>query len=255
MAHPVLLDDRPEYQYFEEGNPGILRFSIAGQRVLDVGCGYGALGEELKRRGNYVVGLDIEQRAVNRAKQRLDEAYVCDVTASVNLPIENGEPFDLIVFADILEHLYDPLAALRRFRPYLAPNGHIIVSLPNVASWPVRLGLLFGRFEYTESGILDKGHVRFFTRKTAKKLVEGAGFQIERITITPNLVRAFLRIVRRWYLGDEKTPSDPQAIVRSRPYRFYIRWVYPLETMLARLWTGFFAFQFIIEASAKREAD
>ena len=88
---------------------------------------------------------------------------------------------------DVMEHLRVPEKLLRDCRALLKPNGHLIVSLPNVANITVRLMLLFGRFNYTERGILDKTHLRFFTRKTARRLLTENGYDIveEKMTIMP----------------------------------------------------------------------
>lgn len=237
-----------KYKYFEEANPGIPPLIPADARVLDVGCGFGALGEVLVQNGAYVVGLDIEPFVIEVASQRMSEAYACDVTSSAPLPVDDGEPFDIILFADVLEHLYDPGAVLMRLKPLLAEDGRIVISVPNVASWPVRLGLLFGRFNYADTGILDYGHVRFFTKKTLRALVESTGFRIERMDVTPNFARACLGFVRKWYLGKSDAPPDPKAIVESGAYRTYIRWVFPVERLVARVWASLFAFQFIVSA-------
>ncbi len=242
------------YQYFEEVNQGLLKLALGHDRVLDVGCGLGALGEELRGQGCYVVGLDVSEEAVGHARPRLDEAYVCDVTADAGLPFDESERFDLIVFGDVLEHVADPLAVLSRFKRCIRPGGHIVVSLPNVASWPIRLKLFFGSFTYTDSGILDRTHLRFFTLKTARELIRQAGFRIEAATVTPNFTRVFLRFVRGWFVAPGSGPADPKAIVESNPYRFYLRWVFPVETAVARLWKSLFAFQFVFYAVLMADA-
>jgi len=93
--------------------------------------------------------------------------------------------FDAIVFADVLEHLADPEPLVRAARGWIVPGGSLLVSVPNVANLTVRLSLLAGRFEYAEKGILDRTHLRFFTRRSARRLIESAGFRIDRIRATP----------------------------------------------------------------------
>ena len=88
--------------------------------------------------------------------------------------------FDLLLFGDVIEHTRDPLAILREAGALLAPRGQVIVSVPNVANLRVRLGLARGRFDYTESGILDKTHLRFFTLRSARELMRQAGYHITR---------------------------------------------------------------------------
>ena len=83
------------------------------------------------------------------------------------------------MFGDTLEHLADPVAVLRRLRPALADDGALVVSIPNVANWAMRLGLLAGRFRYTERGILDRTHLRFYTARTVREMLAEAGFRTE----------------------------------------------------------------------------
>jgi 2-polyprenyl-3-methyl-5-hydroxy-6-metoxy-1,4-benzoquinol methylase len=91
--------------------------------------------------------------------------------------------FDVIIFADILEHLKDT-SVLSNYRRYLKNDGYAIISIPNVANWKIRLSLLLGKFDYKEAGILSRHHLRFYTLKTAKKMITDAGFQITYITST-----------------------------------------------------------------------
>lgn len=95
--------------------------------------------------------------------------------------------FDVLLFADILEHLLDPLAVLRRFLPYLRDGGEVVVSLPNIANWTIRLQLLRGRWSYTESGLMDATHLHFYTRATARELLLQAGLHIRREDVTQGL--------------------------------------------------------------------
>lgn len=94
--------------------------------------------------------------------------------------------FDFIIFADVLEHLRFPLHTLVNFRKYLKKDGKIFISVPNIANYRVRMNLLIGRFDYTEIGILDKTHIRFFTKKTIKQIINDAGLKMEKIDITPS---------------------------------------------------------------------
>ena len=95
------------------------------------------------------------------------------------------EPFDVMIFGDVLEHLKNPLAVLRQLATSLKEDGAIIISLPNIANIYVRLSLLVGRFDYQERGILDRTHLRFFTRKTFCRFLQDAGLEAEELTATP----------------------------------------------------------------------
>ena len=92
--------------------------------------------------------------------------------------------FDLIMLQDVLEHLRAPDQMLEDCKPLLKPHGRIAVSVPNVANITVRLGLLFGRFDYRPRGILDRTHLRFFTRKTARQMLEAAGYDVVEMKFT-----------------------------------------------------------------------
>ena len=87
---------------------------------------------------------------------------------SIYLNIKYEKYFDIIVFADILEHLKEPLEVLKRYKKYLKDDGYIIISIPNIANWKIRFKSLLGRFEYNEYGILDSGHLRFFNEKSQR---------------------------------------------------------------------------------------
>lgn len=146
------------------------------QRVLDVGCSTGYLSERLQERGATVIGLDVDERSAELARRTCAEVHVGDVE-TMDLPFEPAS-FDAILCGDLIEHLRDPQATLARLRPLLRPGGRLVLSTPNIANWAMRLGLLFGRFRYTEWGILDKTHTHFFTRKTLRECLEGAGYRV-----------------------------------------------------------------------------
>jgi 2-polyprenyl-3-methyl-5-hydroxy-6-metoxy-1,4-benzoquinol methylase len=147
------------------------------RRVLDVGCSTGYLAERLQQRGATVVGLDMDERAAELARRFCEEVLVGDVE-TMDLPFEPGS-FDAIVCGDLIEHLRDPQGFLERIRPLLRPGGRLVLSTPNIANWAMRLSLLFGRFRYTEWGILDRTHTHFFTRKTLRECLEAAGYRID----------------------------------------------------------------------------
>lgn len=145
------------------------------QRVLDVGCAAGDLGRVLKRRGCRVAGIEVDPAAAEVAETALDEVLVGDVNDIDVVEHFGKESFDVVVFGDVLEHLADPAAALRRVRPLLTSSGSIVASIPNVAHGSVRLSLLNGQFDYRPLGLLDATHLRFFTRASVHQVFREAG--------------------------------------------------------------------------------
>jgi SAM-dependent methyltransferase len=151
-----------------------------GQNVLEVGCAAGAMGSALLGKGAaQVVGLDVHEPALALARQRLSAAHRVDLNALPELPYPDGH-FHIMTFADVLEHLIEPAAVLRHLRRWLSDAGRIQISIPNVRHESVVLPLLVeGRWEYADWGILDRTHLRFFTRQGVLKLLADAGFELE----------------------------------------------------------------------------
>lgn len=233
------------YAYFEDINWGLLRLWGArrGATILDVGCGYATTSQRLRELGNRVTGIESSSEAIEVAKGRLDEVIAADLQ---NVSALGDRKFDCIIFADVLEHLPWPGAVLEEYLRFLQPGGSVLVSLPNVGLWSMRLSLMTGRFEYGDTGVLDRTHLRFFTRRSARRLLEEAGLTIERRTYNPGIMRPFVPVVKRVMRGAEG--GGPGAILQSRPYRVYLKTLYPVERAVTALWPGALAFQMIFEA-------
>lgn len=154
-----------------------------GRRVLDIGCHSGLMGSMIKAKLNAeVVGLDFDPVALDHARARLDRVHDVDLESeswAEDLLSKGERDFDVALFGDVLEHTSDPEFILRETRKLLKPQGKVIVSLPNVANLRVRLSLLRGNFEYADSGILDRTHLRFFTLESAHALLERSGYILE----------------------------------------------------------------------------
>jgi SAM-dependent methyltransferase len=150
-----------------------------GSRVLEFGPATGYMTEILKtRRGSAVTGVEISPEAAKSAERHAERMIVGDAEQLEYDQLFGDERFDAILFADVLEHLRDPAALLRRVRPLVADNGVIVASIPNVAHASVRLALLGGSFRYREQGLLDETHLRFFTREGVQDLFESSGYLI-----------------------------------------------------------------------------
>jgi 2-polyprenyl-3-methyl-5-hydroxy-6-metoxy-1,4-benzoquinol methylase len=245
------------YPYLEEINQSILRTikshapSDDRPRVLDVGCGFGALGREFRKRGFEVWGIERDPKATALASERLDRVIVADLRDTPELERELAESrFDVIVFSDVLEHMLDAGAVVSTFIPYLADGGKVIISVPNVANWQTRIALLFGRFTYRDTGVLDRTHLRFFTRRSTIEFVRSCGLQVESVDETPMLVRALLPFMKRRLRRSEPSAEvDVQVISDSPAYRVYLRLVLPIERMIVRLAPGLLSFQTVVTAT------
>jgi methionine biosynthesis protein MetW len=156
-----------------------------GSRVLDVGCAEGYLARALGERGCTVVGMEADPRAAAVAAQACERVVAGDVEdAAVRAQVDGT--FDRILFGDVLEHLADPGTVLRWAATLLAPgSGRAVVSLPNIAHWTGRRELARGRFPLADHGLFDRTHLRFFTRQTARELVQAAGLSVEREAFSP----------------------------------------------------------------------
>lgn len=162
---------------YEAVNQQVLqRVSREARRVLDLGCGSGALGAALKAAApREVVGVTSSDAEAAVARERLDEVRVADLETFAPAP---SERFDCIVCSHVLEHMARPEALLQRLRPAFAPGAALVVALPNALHWRQRLAFLGGRFEYAEGGVMDRTHLRFYDWSTARALLEGAGYQV-----------------------------------------------------------------------------
>ena len=153
-----------------------------GGRILDAGCSAGYLAERLVDRGSAVVGLELDPEAAERARGVCEQVLVGDVE-TMELPFEPAT-FDAVVCGDLIEHLRDPRAFMARVHPLLRSGGRLALTTPNVANLTIRLQLLFGRFEYTQRGILDETHTHLFTRGTLVDAVESAGYRVDEVDFT-----------------------------------------------------------------------
>jgi 2-polyprenyl-3-methyl-5-hydroxy-6-metoxy-1,4-benzoquinol methylase len=155
-----------------------------GSRVLELGPSSGYMTRVLAARGCRVDAIEYSPADAALAAQSCVRMVVGSLDDDAPWVDLRG-PYDVAIMADVLEHLRAPETVLARVRNVLANDGVALISLPNIAHWRPRLALLFGRFDYTEMGIMDRTHLRFFTRKTTLAMIHDAGFSIERIFIPP----------------------------------------------------------------------
>jgi O-antigen biosynthesis protein len=175
----------PSPGYYEFERPELVALvPLSARHVLDVGCGTGRLGLALKaRQAVEVVGLEAVEAAARPARERLDEVFAGDVE-KLELPFAAGS-FDAIVCGDVLEHLREPGQFLRRAREWLRPGGALVASIPNVRHHSVVRMLLGGDWSYEQAGLLDRTHLRFFTRRAIGQLLQASGFALSHLSIVP----------------------------------------------------------------------
>lgn len=158
-------------------NPHSIALRLVGrdQRVLEVGCWSGHVTEHLAAAGNMVVGVELDPTAAELAMRWADRVHVLDLDVERLSDVEHDR-FDAIVLGDVLEHFRDPTAVLADLVTMLDPGGRLVISVPHVGHIDVRLHLLEGRWEYQQDGLLDRTHLRWFTRASLRDLLASAGF-------------------------------------------------------------------------------
>jgi methionine biosynthesis protein MetW len=171
----------PARAHPDDAHSLLMRLVPPNSRVLELGCASGYLSGYMERAlGCRVTGLELDPAAAAIAAQRCSEVHTADLDAPDALaPASASAPYDLLFAAAVLEHLKDPARLLQAAKPLLKPNARVIVSLPNIAHWGVRLRLLRGQFDYADYGIMDRTHVHFYTVKTGRALLEEQGFTVE----------------------------------------------------------------------------
>lgn len=164
------------------------------KNVLDVGCARGYVGRRLKEKGKFVSGIEMSAPAAKEARKVLDKVYVFDIEKPWPREIK-GKKFDLVILAEVLEHVFDPVEVLKSVSRVLGNGGEIIITTPNFLTWINRIKMLFGFFGYTEQGLLDFGHIRFFTRSYLQQVLTESRFSVikEKHIIFPGKLKAILK--------------------------------------------------------------
>lgn len=184
----------PKYTYPEEQlptpkNSKLLALVGESKKVLEVGCALGFQTRSLTEIQHCAVtGVEIDPEAAEHARQYCERLLVGNIEIIDLKSALDDEQFDVITFADVLEHLRDPASVLRKVRPFLRPGGYLVASIPNIAHSSVIYELARGRFKYRSLGLLDETHIHFFTRQSIYDTFEAAGYQID--TLARNSVAA-----------------------------------------------------------------
>ncbi len=146
------------------------------KKILDIGCGMGGFGKNLKQHKKEIeiTGIELARSLAKHANKYYNRVIVVDV-----LNVELDDKFDLIVCADLIEHVYDPWKLLKKINSWLMPDGYLLSCVPNIGHWSIVKDLLEGKFEYILVGLLCVGHIRFFTEESLKDMLHSSGFTID----------------------------------------------------------------------------
>lgn len=202
--------------------------------VLDLGCSDGRLAERIRAMGHEVTGVDVEKH--EGVGERVDRFFEADLDQG--LPREVGDGFDVILGADVFEHVRQPQDLLAECRSRLRPGGVMIVSIPNFSHWYPRLRVMLGVFDYDRRGILDAGHVRFFTRRSFERVAQRAGLRVRRV----DAVGPPQQVVQRGAAQETERASGVARLVQRlndatvalRPTLFAYQFLFELEADPAR---------------------
>lgn len=164
--------------------------------VLELGPSSGYMTKILAQQDCLIDAIELNPDDAEKARKYCRKIIVGSLEDDAPFGQLHG-PYDYVLLADVLEHLRAPERVLQHVRARLTSASTVLVSLPNIAYWEMRLALLKGRFDYTDTGLLDRTHLRFYTHKTATAIFKDAGFRIEHMHITPPIVPRFGRL-KEW---------------------------------------------------------
>jgi glycosyltransferase involved in cell wall biosynthesis len=196
----------------------------APKRVLDVGCSGGRLAERLRDFGHHVTGVDSVE--VDGVRDRVDEFVLGDLEHGIPAAVGNG--FDVVIAADVIEHVADPRRLLRQMIDVLAGDGELLISTPNFCHWYPRMRVATGMFDYDRRGILDDTHLRFFSRRSLLRTVHSTGLEVLELRYTglpfdvlssgQSLRARIGRRVDRSLVKLRPTLFGYQFVLRTRPH-------------------------------------
>lgn len=172
--------------FFDENNQNASWYKVfqlvkPESKVLDVGCSSGNFGKVLINRKNCAVdGIELDESDATEARKKLRQVWVLNIETD-DLKKLGKNKYDVIYFGDVIEHLVHPSTTLKRIKPLLNNGGRVLFSIPNMGHIAVRLDLLSGDLDYTETGLIDKTHLHFYTQKEIFRVFEEAGYRIEKM--------------------------------------------------------------------------
>ena len=216
-----LAEKRHNYEYqvkldADSGPARVVRMVGESKRVLEIGAGPGSITKLLTHVSKCkVTALDIDAEAIKRLSPHCERAYQADLNNSSWVDVLRGDEgkFEILVAADVLEHVYEPLVVLKTMGLFLDSNGYMVVSLPHVGHSVIHACLLDENFDYQDFGLLDRTHIRFFGIKNIQKLFENAGMKIvhaEFVVRNPE----HTEFSKQW----AKTSDDLRTVLAKNPF-------------------------------------
>ena len=215
----------------------LIRLTGKNKKVLEIGCHSGTLSKYLGNNGCSVTGVEIESNAANEAKMNCNTLIEGNIESDAIFNQIKGS-YEVILFADVLEHLIDPKRVLEKCRNLLIADGFILVSIPNIAHWSIRRNLLLGKFQYQEFGLLDKTHLHFYTLDTFRQFIEQIGYKIDHWESVPNY---------NWF--DYTFLWAKPFYKHKNTWRFFNY----IEAGLSKAFPKLFGYQFVIKLSPVRQ--
>ena len=197
-----------------------------GRTLLDVGCGSGAVAMTLQKQGWSVTGIEPDPNDAEAVRHR-GIPVLCGTLESAKHSFQTQ--FDAAVLGDVIEHTEDPLTTVKETSNLVKAGGRLVISVPNVAHLSVRIGLALGHFDYSDRGILDRTHLRFFTRSTFHELLEATGLKLVDERFTPAPIEEVYPVFREGRMMG-RLQGAGAALARRMPSVFAYQFVALMQT-------------------------
>ena len=229
----TMQNNGPSRIYESQSNRPLIEMLKPGSlRILDIGCGSGGNASLIRGRcsSSEIVGVTYSAKEAEMAKRHMTHVWIFDLEGDIPTGLSD-QRFDVLICSHVLEHLRDPALTLARLVEMLRAGGQVLIAVPNVLSWRMRLQFLFGKFEYQSGGVLDDTHLRFFTYNTSDGL----------LSQSPNL----------WIEHKIATGSVPLWLLR----RHFLseKWCRHIDRYGCRKWPNLFGNQILISAIKSKE--
>ena len=215
--------------YYSNVNPHLLKLiPKKANRLLELGCGGGSLGAAYKEHVNpeaHYQGVELVAAAAQVALRKLDRVIVgnVEVLSNEDLDIEEAS-LDCLIYGDVLEHLIDPWKELAKRKKLLKNKGHVLACIPNLQHWSVIYKIIADQWAYEDSGILDRTHLRFFTRSGIQDLFTSAGLKVMRMIGIPESVESGTPFVRGLFPVLEPMGIDAQKFeTQAGNYQYLVK--------------------------------